>query len=56
MGVLNVAARPGELFSDDELSFLETLGHQIGLAVERAGTACGAARLYEESQPGLRRS
>lgn len=35
-GVLNVAARPGQLFSDDELRFLETLGHQIGLAVERA--------------------
>jgi signal transduction histidine kinase len=35
VGVLNVAARPGELFTDDELSFLETLGHQIGLAVER---------------------
>ena len=36
MGVLNVAARPGELFSDEELAFLETLGHQVGLAVERA--------------------
>src|SRR5207244_11636965 len=35
-GVLNVAARPGEQFSDEELRFLETLGHQIGLAVERA--------------------
>ena len=35
-GVLNVAARPGEQFSEDELRFLETLGHQIGLAVERA--------------------
>jgi GAF domain-containing protein len=35
-GVLNVANAPGELFSDDELRFLETLGHQIGLAVERA--------------------
>jgi signal transduction histidine kinase len=35
-GVLNVAARPGQLFSEDELRFLETLGHQIGLAVERA--------------------
>jgi signal transduction histidine kinase len=35
-GVLNVAAPPGELFSDDELRFLETLGHQVGLAVERA--------------------
>lgn len=35
-GVLNVAARSGEQFSDDELLFLETLGHQISLAVERA--------------------
>ena len=35
-GVLNVAARPGELFTDEELRFLETLGHQICLAVERA--------------------
>jgi signal transduction histidine kinase len=36
MGVLNLAARPGQLFSDAELAFLETLGHQVGLAVERA--------------------
>jgi signal transduction histidine kinase len=35
-GVLNVAAPAGALFSDDELRFLETLGHQVGLAVERA--------------------
>ena len=35
-GVLNVAARPGQIFTEDELRFLETLGHQIGLAVERA--------------------
>jgi signal transduction histidine kinase len=35
-GVLNVACRPGEQFSEEELRFLETLGHQIGLAVERA--------------------
>ena len=35
-GVLNVANRPGQVFSDDELAFLETLGHQVGLAVERA--------------------
>jgi signal transduction histidine kinase len=35
-GVLNVAARAGQLFTEDELRFLETLGHQIGLAVERA--------------------
>jgi signal transduction histidine kinase len=35
-GVLNVAARPGQLFSEDELHFLETLGRQVCLAVERA--------------------
>jgi signal transduction histidine kinase len=35
-GVLNVAARPGEVFSEDELRFLETLGHQVCIAVERA--------------------
>ncbi len=35
-GVLNVAARPGEQFGDDELRFLETLGHQLCVALERA--------------------
>jgi signal transduction histidine kinase len=35
-GVLNVANLPGRLFTEDELRFLETLGHQIGLAVGRA--------------------
>jgi signal transduction histidine kinase len=35
-GVLNVAARPGETFADDELTFLETVGHQLCLALERA--------------------
>ncbi|HET7295062.1 MAG TPA: GAF domain-containing protein [Vicinamibacteria bacterium] len=35
-GVLNVAARPGQEFGDDELHFLETLGHQLCIAIERA--------------------
>jgi|RhiMetdeSRZDD1v2_1073273.scaffolds.fasta_scaffold284867_2 signal transduction histidine kinase len=35
-GVLNVAARPHEQFGDDELRFLETLGHQLCVAIERA--------------------
>jgi signal transduction histidine kinase len=35
-GVLNVAARPGQRFTDDELRFLETLGHQLCVAIERA--------------------
>jgi signal transduction histidine kinase len=50
VGVLNVAARPGEPFSEDELSFLETLGHQIGLAVERGRHRLRERRLHEESQ------
>jgi signal transduction histidine kinase len=36
MGVLNVASRPDTTFSEEELRFLETLGHQVSLAVERA--------------------
>jgi signal transduction histidine kinase len=35
-GVLNVAARPGQVFSEEELRFLDTLGYQISLAVGRA--------------------
>ena len=35
-GVLNVAARPGQRFADDDLRFLETLGHQVCVAIERS--------------------
>ena len=35
-GVLNVAARSGEPFSEKQLRFLETLGHHISVAVERS--------------------
>ncbi len=35
-GVLNVAARPGQSFGEEELRFLETVGHQMCLAIERA--------------------
>jgi signal transduction histidine kinase len=47
LGVLNVAARPGQRFTDDELEFLETLGHQICGAVERTRHLEAAARAYE---------
>ena len=50
-GVLNVAARPDEQFGDDELRFLETLGHQLCVAVERAEHLPGRAR----AQPGSAR-
>ena len=35
-GVLNIAALPGEVFSDEELRFLQTVGRQVCLAVEGA--------------------
>ena len=52
-GVLNVAAPPGQQFAEEQLRFLETLGHQIGIAVARAGhrRSEGEARArYGESQ------
>jgi signal transduction histidine kinase len=55
-GVLNVAARPGQLFTEDELRFLETLGHQIGLAVERARHLEQARKAYQELREAQERS
>jgi signal transduction histidine kinase len=51
-GVLNVAARPGEQFGDDELHFFETLGHQLCLAVERARHV-GAERKHNREARAL---
>jgi signal transduction histidine kinase len=50
--VLNVAARPGEQFSEDELRFLETVGRQICLAVERA-RHLQAERVYNQEARAL---
>ena len=49
-GVLNVAARAGEVFSDEELRFLETLGHQICLAVERSRHRAAERARSQESR------
>ncbi|MCG6922809.1 MAG: GAF domain-containing protein [Acidobacteria bacterium] len=35
-GVLNVAAPPGQVFADEQLRFLDTVGRQVCLAVEGA--------------------
>jgi signal transduction histidine kinase len=51
-GVLNVAARPGQLFAEDELHFLETVGRQVCLAVERA-RHLGAERLHARENTRL---
>jgi signal transduction histidine kinase len=49
-GVLNVAARVGESFSDEELRFLETLGHLICLAVERSRHRAAERARSQESR------
>jgi signal transduction histidine kinase len=49
-GVLNVAARAGTTFSEEELRFLETLGHQVSLAVERARGRQAQRRRDQESR------
>jgi signal transduction histidine kinase len=47
-GVINIAAPPGALFAESELAFLETVGHQLCLAIERAKhRRAEAARLME---------
>jgi signal transduction histidine kinase len=49
-GVLNVAARPGERFGEDDLRFLETLGHQVCVAIERARHLQAERRRNEEAR------
>jgi signal transduction histidine kinase len=49
-GVLNVAAPPGTVFGDDELRFLETLGRQICLALERTRHSVEQRRLTQQAQ------
>jgi signal transduction histidine kinase len=51
-GVLNVAARPGQLFSEGELHFLETVGRQLCLAVERVRHQ-DAGRLHDREARAL---
>jgi len=53
-GVLNVAARAGTVFSAGELRFLETLGHQIALAVERARRGEAERQRHEEARNAYR--
>ncbi len=51
-GVLNIAALPGEAFSDEELSFLQTVGRQVCLAVEGA-RHLKAQRLHNQEARAL---
>jgi len=51
-GVLNVAALPDEVFTDEELRFLETVGRQVCMAVEGA-RHLKAERLYNQEAHAL---
>jgi signal transduction histidine kinase len=54
-GVLNIAARPGQRFSDDELRFLETVGHQMCVAIERSRHLADSRRAYDELKAAQQR-
>jgi signal transduction histidine kinase len=49
-GVMNIANRPGRLFTDQELRFLETVGRQVCLAVDKARTARAESRRNAEAR------
>ncbi|MCI0407018.1 MAG: GAF domain-containing protein, partial [Acidobacteria bacterium] len=49
-GVLNIANRAGQIFSSQELQFLETVGGQICLAIDKARAARAEARRDAESR------
>ena len=50
LGVMNIAHRPGQMFSADELSFLETFGQQLCLAVDKTRTARAESRRNAEAR------
>jgi signal transduction histidine kinase len=49
-GVLNVAALPGQVFTDEQLRFLETVGRQVCLAVEGARHLQAQRRREQEAR------
>jgi signal transduction histidine kinase len=53
LGVLNVANRPGVAFSQEELEFLETVGTQACLAVDKRRTGRAEAAAYHEAREAL---
>lgn len=50
LGVMNVATRPGEVFSDATLRFLETVGRQVCLSVDKSRTVRGQNRANAEAR------
>jgi signal transduction histidine kinase len=50
LGVLNIANRPGQVFSPQELKFLETVGTQVCLAVDKIRTGRAETRRNAEAR------
>ena len=50
LGVMNIAARPGQLFTPEELQFLETAGQQICLAIDKIQTNRAEVRKNAEAK------
>ncbi len=50
LGVMNIANRPGRVFSEQELQFLETVGSQVCLAVAKSWTARAESRANAEAR------
>jgi signal transduction histidine kinase len=50
LGVMNIASRPGRSFTPQELQFLETVGGQVCLAVDKARTSRAESRRNAEAQ------
>jgi len=54
-GVLNIAGRAGAAFSEEELQFLETVGGQICLAIDKARSTRSEMRKIREVREALER-
>ena len=50
LGVMNIANHPGRLFTPEELRFLETVGHQLCLAVDKERTVRAEHRKNSEAR------
>jgi signal transduction histidine kinase len=50
LGVMNIANRPGQVFTPQELQFLETVGSQICLAVDKARSGQAERRRNAEAR------
>jgi len=53
LGVLNVAEPPGRVFTAHELEFLETIGHELTLAVDKARAEQAETQRHAEAREAL---